>query len=369
MDSKQQVIAASILAIGLAVGLGTISYALFAPTPTTAKPNSALDVFTQKGGQGINVSSGNFEPLDNVSVYAHLSTTGTDLRSQPVTFIIEEPNGTRIVRSALTNGLGIAEVDFSLLPSEDHVIGTWQILANATVNSEAVNDSLSFQCESQSAQIDVFSERNGVPSISFLPNDTVLLEAQLSYRNASIAGTPVTFDVRTPNGTELRIQTVTTNSLGIADIAFQIPWPSDFSSGIWQVFVNSEVYGQTLHASTSFDFLLMPVIDVFTQKGGTGANATGGQFALNETVDLYAEVRDELNQTIPNQLVAFAVIDPNGTRLDYQAQTTNSSGIANMTFRIPPDVAYVGVFEIYATTAYQGQLVISDMLTFIAKQA
>jgi len=179
----------------------------------------------------------------------------------------------------------------------------------------------------------------------------------------------VTFDVRTPNGTEFRMQTATTNSLGTASITFQIPWPSDLSSGIWQIVAASEAYGQTLQATTSFGcFLLSPVIDVFTQKGGIGPNILGGYFALNETVELYAEVRDEFNQTVPNQLIAFAIIDPNGTRFDYRAQTTNSSGIANITIRIPPDASYVGTFEAYATIRYQGQIVLSDTLTFIARQ-
>jgi hypothetical protein len=365
MNSKKEVLAASILAISLAVGLGTVSYALFSPTPTTPKPGSALDVFTQRGGQGVNISGGNYEPFDNVSIYASLSQEGIKLQKHAVTFTIEKPDDTQIARTASTNDLGIAEINLCLLPSQGHIVGTWYIVANATVDNGVANDTLNFQCESQSAQMNVFSKRNGVPSISFLPNDTVLLEAQLSYRNASVAGTPVTFDVRTPNGTEFLLQTVVTDSLGTANITFQIPWPSDLS-GIWQVFATSDVYGQSLHSTTSFDFLLMPAIDVFTQKGGIGPNTAGGSFNLNGSVDLYAEVWDELNQTMPNQLIAFAILDPNGTRFDYQVQMTNSSGIANMTFRIPPDTAYVGIFEVYATTAYRGQIVLSDTLTLMA---
>jgi hypothetical protein len=368
MNSKKEVLAASILAIGLVVGLGTMSYGLFSEAPTVAKLKSTLDVFTQKGGLGVNVSDGNFEPFDNVSVYAYLTQGGIKLENCSVTFTIKRPDDTQIVRTALTNDLGTAETDLYLLPSEGHVIGTWHILANATVDNEGVNDTLNFQCESKSARIDVFSEKNGVPSISFLPNDTVLLEAQLSYRNASIAGTPVTFDVRTPNGTEFLLQTVTTNSLGTVNVTFQIPWPSDLSSGIWQIFAMSEVYGQTLHATTSLGcFSLQPAIDVFTQKAGIGQNTPGGHFTLNDTVVLYAEVRDELNQTVPNQLIGFAIKDPNGTSLAYLVETTNSSGIANITIGIPPDAAYVGTFEVYARTRYY-EIVLLDTLTFMARQ-
>ena len=368
MNSKKEVLAASILAIGLALGLGTMSYGLFSETPTPTKLETVLDAFTQKGGIGINISDGNFEPFDNVSICAYLTQGGIKLENRPVTFSIQKPDDTQIVWTASTSDVGLAETDVSLLPSEGHVIGTWHVLANATVDNEAVNDTLDFNCESQNARIDLFSKRNGVPSISFLPNETVLLEAQLSYRNASIAGTPVTFDVKTPNDTEFLLQTVTTNSLGTANVTFRIPWPSDLSLGIWQTSAASEVYGQTLNATSNLECSLLPqTIDVFTQKGGVGPNMSGGNFTLNETVVLYAEVRDELNQTVPNQAVGFLIRAPNGTDLAYLANRTDSSGMVNVTIRIPPDPAYVGTFEVYARAQYYG-IVLLDTLTFVATQ-
>lgn len=368
MNFNKEVIAASILAISLALGLGTVSYGLFSGTPTPTKLETVLDVFTQKGGIGINVSGGSFEPFDNVSVLAYLTQGGIKLENRSVTFLIQKPDGTPTVWTGSTNDSGLAETDVSLLPSEGHVIGTWHVLANATVDNEAVSDTLDFNCESQSAQIDLFSEMNGVPSISFLPNETVLLEAQLSFKNASIAGTPVTFDAETANDTEFLLQTVTTNSLGTANVTFRIPWPSDLSLGIWRVSAASEVYGQALNATISFGCYLQPqVIDVFTQKGGVGPNAQGGNFALNETVVLYAEVRDELNQTVPNQVVGFYIKQPNGTDFAFLTQTTNSSGIVNVTIRVPPDPAYLGTFEVYARAQYYG-IVLLDTLTFVATQ-
>jgi len=368
MNSKIEVILASMLAIGLALGLGTVSYGLFVETPTPTKLQTVLDVFTQKGGIGINVSGGDFEPFDDVYLDAYLTQGGIKLENCTVTFSIQRPDGTSTLRLASTNDSGLAETELSLLPSEGQVIGTWHVLANATVDNQAVSDSLDFKCESQSAQINLFSESNGVPSISFLPNETVLLEAQLLYKNASIAGTPVTFYAETANDTEFILQNVTTNSLGTANVTFRIPWPSDLSLGIWKASAASEVYGQALNATMSFGCSLQPqVIDVFTQKGGVGPNCSGGSFALNETVVLYAEVRDELNQTVPNQPVGFYIKEPNGTDFAYLAQTTNSSGIVSVTIRVPPDPAYIGTFEVYARTQYYG-IVLLDTLTFVATQ-
>jgi hypothetical protein len=373
MNSKKQVLAASILAIGLAVGLGTISYAFFSPTPITTKLHSAMDVFTQEGGQGLNVSGGSFAPFDNVSIYAHLTQEGNNLENVPVAFAIYRPDNSLIARTMLTDSWGIAESDIYLLPSEGQVIGAWHVFANTTVENEAVRDTLSFQCESQKARLDLFSKKNGVASISFLPNDTVLLEAKLSFKNASIAGTPeyfVYFDVRTPDGKDFLNQNVTTNSLGEASITFQITAPSDPSQPIWQALAYSEVDGQIIQGTTSFGcFSLTPTIDVFTQKGGIGPNTPGGFYAINESVDLYAQVMNESGQGVPNQLIAFAVIGPNGTKPIYaDSVLTNSSGIASVSFRIPPDSAYVGNYEAYANTRYQGQVALSDTLTFIAGQ-
>jgi uncharacterized protein YfaS (alpha-2-macroglobulin family) len=369
MNSKKQMLAASILAIGLAVGLGTISFGLFSGGPSSPKLESVLEVYTQKGGLGFNVSGGDFEPFDNVSIYAYLTQGGIKLQNRPVTFTIEKPDDFEIIRTVSTNNSGIAETDTYLLPSESHVAGTWHVVGNATVDNEAIDDALDFQCKSQNARIEIFSKRNGVPSTSFLPSDLVLLEAQLSYRNASIAGTPVTFEVSIPNGTEFLLQTVSTNDLGTANITFQIPWPSESSQGIWQVSAASEVYEQTVKATTTLECELLPLsIDVFTQKGGIGPNTPGGYFTLNETVILYAEVRDVLNQTMSSQLITFAIIQPNGTALAYFTQVTNSSGIANITIRIPPDAQYVGTYEVYARSVYN-DVVLLDTLTFIAKQS
>jgi len=218
------------------------------------------------------------------------------------------------------------------------------------------------------ARIDVFSYKNGAASDSFLPSDNVSLEARLSCKNASIAGVPVTFEVKTPNGTNFLSQRVLTDSLGTANVTFQIP--SEISLGTWQIQAASEVYGQALNATTNFECeTLPPVIDVFTQKGGYGPNTQGGTFALNETLILNAEVRDELNQTVGNQLVAFEVEKYNATDvyLYFGTNVTNATGIASVQSRIPPDPSYVGIYEVYVSVDYNGTVLL-DTLTFTVQQ-
>jgi hypothetical protein len=122
-----------------------------------------------------------------------------------------------------------------------------------------------------------------------------------------------------------------------------------------------------LNATTSIECYVPPAIDVFTQNGGVGPNTTGGSFPLNGTVVLYAEVRDELNQPVPNQMVGFEINEPNGTAFVILEGMTNSSGIATVTIRVPPDPAYLGTFEVYASTQYYG-IELLGTLTFIVTQ-
>lgn len=365
----------SLLAVALAAGLGTISYGLFAEAPPAGNLETVLDVYTLKGGIGTNITGGDFEPCDSVPVYAYLTVGGVQVDSGQVTFTIKKPDGNETVQTALTTDSGVTEISLSFLPSEGHPIGTWQILANASANNQVADDTVTLQCKSESARIDLLSKINGAVSLSFLPSDEVFLEARVSYRNASIAGAPVTFEVNTPNGTDFlppANQTATTDNFGTANVTFQIPWPSDFSLGTWNVTVASQVYEQAVSVTSNLECkLVSPVIDVYTQGGGQGPNTSGGTFMLNDTVFLYAEVRGSVNQTLPNEIVGFELKYFNATSVAWteatMVQSTNTSGIADVSTRIPPVSEYAGTWAVYATTRYNDVILI-DTLIFIAKQ-
>jgi hypothetical protein len=372
---KKELFEASLLAVALAAGLGTVSYALFTETPLMNKLEPMLDVYTPKGGIGINITGGTFEPGDSVPVYAYLTSGGVPVNGSQVTFTIRRPNGTETVWTEETNNSGITEIPISFLPSEGHVIGIWQISANASVNKEGAKDMMTLQCKSENARIDLFSKKNGTISTFFLPGAEVFLEARTSYRNAPIADAPVTFEVKMPNDTDLLspvTKTLITDRLGTANLTFQIPWPSDFSLGLWHATVTSQIYQQDVNATAEFDCgLVPPVIDVYTQKGGWGQNMQGGTYKLNETVVVYAEIRDPLNHTIPNALISFAFKFFNVTTVPWTevlfTQETNASGIAKETIRIPALTEYAGTWAVYVTAPYNDTVLINT-LTFIAEQ-
>ena len=370
----KELLGASLLAVALAAGLGTISYGLF-EAPPAGKLETVLDVYTLKGGIGTNTTGGAFEPGDSVPVYAYLTVGGVQVDNGQVTFTVKKPDGNETVQTALTTDSGATEISLSLLPSEGHPIGTWQIHANASANNQVANDTITLKCKSESARIDLRSKINGAVSLSFLPSGEVFLEARVSYRNASIAGAPVTFEVKTPNGTDFlppANQTTTTDNFGTANVTFQIPWPSDFSLGTWNVTVASQVYEQAVSVTSNYECkLVSPVIDVYTQEGGQGPNTSGGTFMLNDTVFLYAEVRGSVNQTLPNKLVGFELKYFNATTVAWtkatMVQSTNTSGIADVSTRIPPVSEYAGTWAVYATTRYNDAVLI-DTLIFIAQQ-
>ncbi|MGD0978221.1 MAG: hypothetical protein ABR962_03670 [Candidatus Bathyarchaeia archaeon] len=217
-------------------------------------------------------------------------------------------------------------------------------------------------------QIGVFAKKNGATSLSFLPQDQVLLEAQVSSNNASVAGALVTFEVESPNGTDFLVLTANTDSLGTASVTFQIPWPSFLSSestwelGTWQTKATIKIYEQTLYATTNFNCeTLTPTIDVYTEKGGHGQNAPGGTFTTNETVEVYIEVWNELNHTVPYQLVSFEVLVVGTGHYTTVVNATNASGIATITNPIIPNAT--AKYEDIATTNYEGTT-LTDVITF-----
>jgi hypothetical protein len=233
-----------------------------------------------------------------------------------------------------------------------------------------------FSETSPNVQIDVSAEKNGAPSLSFLPSDQVLIEAHVSSNNASVVGIPVDFDVESPNGTDFLVQSARTNSLGLANVTFQIPWPADWPSilpsetlwelGMWQTNATTKIYGQTLYATTNFTCeTLTPTIDIYTEEGGRGPNVPGGNFTTEETVLVYAEIRDEVNHTVPGQLVGFE-------SLKYEAvdsfptissNTTDASGIATFSVRYPNNLNATTEYEDIATAGYSSPITKYTILT------
>ncbi|MGA2307950.1 MAG: hypothetical protein ABSG57_00190 [Candidatus Bathyarchaeia archaeon] len=224
-------------------------------------------------------------------------------------------------------------------------------------------------------QIGVSAKKNGATSLSFLPQDQVLLEAQVSSNNASVAGAPVTFEVESPNGTDFLVLTANTDSLGTANVTFQIPWPiilspqTTWELGTWQAQATIQIYGQTQNASTNFNCeTVAPTIDMYTNKGGHGPNTTGGTFTTNETVRVYIETRNELNKTASSQLIGFqeSVWGGGSNFNPIATPITNASGIATLGFNptIPDTAAKYMCIATWTTVFNFEDINVTDAMTF-----
>jgi|GEM_PF-1180357 len=365
MKAKKEILFSSLLAVSLAIGLGVVSLGLFGATPPITPSEIVLDIYTQKGGIGINASGGIFHPLDEVSFYAYLTKGGVGVNNATITFTIKAPDARELVKTAVTNSSGVASTLLSLLPSEGRVIGIWNVTANTTVDNTFIADELTLQTQTEEAQLTLYSKRDGVSSTMFLPNETVLLEAQASYRNVSMASLPINFIILNPFGNFSIEETVLTDTDGVANVTFQIPWPSDYSLGIWQATAQAEIYEKPLNTTISFECELLPVtIDVFTQQGGYGQNTPGGVFLVDDTVYIGAQLRDQLNQTVPSWSVAFEVRAPTNMS-EYRTLWTDYTGTTGYSH----PYGDIGTYIVYVTAKYYNEdgtdVIVIDTLTFM----
>jgi hypothetical protein len=110
-------------------------------------------------------------------------------------------------------------------------------------------------------------------------------------------------------------------------------------------------------------------IDLFTQRGGTGANQSSDMFQPQELVILYANVTFN-DSPVANKDVGFSASPPSSFEFINATgyARTNASGLAEWSFRIPwpsedPEKKVLGEWHVVATVDIADQTVV-DTLTF-----
>jgi hypothetical protein len=109
-----------------------------------------VDVYTQLGGQGLNMTSDMFEPQNTVILRAILTYNADPVQNKLVTYQIVSPTGYwNFTRTATTDETGVARVDFGLpWPCEDAeelLFGEWTVVAKADIMGETTEDWLLFK--------------------------------------------------------------------------------------------------------------------------------------------------------------------------------------------------------------------------------
>lgn len=365
VDSKKEIIIASLMAITVALGLGVASYSFFIGTPTPKTLEILLDLYTQKGGAGANASGGIFEPNDIAQLYAFLTNGGVPVNNATITYMINNTEGVQSTRTAFTNESGIADGNFSFLLSQDSsILGTWHILATAHVENKTASDTLSLLCKPLSPILDVYTQKGGYglsqPSLSFAPYETVHIYAQVRDElNKTVPYQWISFEIGA--GANSQYKSAETNESGTAEINFTMP-ESTFDTYVAYAAYQYPAENADIPLFDTVTFKMAGILDAFTQQGGTGLRQDGGAFALNETVVLSALVRGSTNQAM-SLLVTFDVTSPNGTFLTEAVQTDGITGLASKTFTLPTDPSYLGQWTAEASASYN-DVVLSDVVTF-----
>jgi len=107
-----------------------------------------LDLYTNKGGLGINTSGGTFFPNANVVLYANVTYNGEGVADVLVSFEVKNPLNISIVyATARTYTDGIAKINFTISSQwqPEEIFGTWTAVATASVAQKFVRDKLTFQ--------------------------------------------------------------------------------------------------------------------------------------------------------------------------------------------------------------------------------
>jgi uncharacterized membrane protein len=120
--------------------------------PVEAQAGRFIDVFTQKGGVGVNQSSDMFQPQELVTLYALVTFNDNPVASKLVSFKASGPlNALQNMTaggSSLTNEGGIAEFSFRIpWPSTDpekKVFGEWNVISTVDIADVRVVDTLTF---------------------------------------------------------------------------------------------------------------------------------------------------------------------------------------------------------------------------------
>jgi hypothetical protein len=97
-------------------------------------------------------------------------------------------------------------------------------------------------------------------------------------------------------------------------------------------------------------------LDIYTQKGGVGPNQPGGEFIVDEIVNLTARVTYN-DEPVQQKLVAFEILNPLNETVAVITAVSNDVGLAKTGFRIPAILSSDGTWTIVATVDVAGKKV------------
>jgi len=164
--------------------------------------------------------------------------------------------------------------------------------------------------------------------------------------------TVTTFYDKTPIGS----QTVTLEVMEETTVRFDwetSTWPAGtYTKNITVTYTDPRGCVDTYSGVSTFEIKEPSAIDVYTSVDAVPPQGE---------VKVYAKVT-YYDEPLEYKPVAFEIIDPHGTSIDYRSALTDANGIANTSFRIPTNATF-GDWTVYAT-ADIAETTVNDTLTF-----
>jgi hypothetical protein len=104
------------------------------------------------------------------------------------------------------------------------------------------------------------------------------------------------------------------------------------------------------------------VLDVYTQKGGSGQGQPDGNFTCGEEVQLISNVTYN-GYNVQQKLVAFEVQNPLGQPVVLRTAITDENGQASISFRIPKVLDSIGTWKVISVVEIAEEIA-WDIVTF-----
>jgi len=104
------------------------------------------------------------------------------------------------------------------------------------------------------------------------------------------------------------------------------------------------------------------LLDVYTQRGGSGQGQPDGNFTLGEEVQLISDVTYN-GQPVQQKLVAFQVLNPLNQTVILRTAITNQNGRASISFRIPNVFESLGTWKVISVVEIAEEIA-WDIVTF-----
>ena len=106
---------------------------------------SSFDIYTQKAGKGPDEPGGTFLILDVVYLFSEVKYNDWPVPHQIVAFQVINPcNESVLVRTAITNQEGLANISFRIPPIASS-IGVWTVISTVSLAQEVIWDTITFK--------------------------------------------------------------------------------------------------------------------------------------------------------------------------------------------------------------------------------